>query len=168
MSRVAIVAGLILWLFFLKKNIKIIAILLIILFPVLFTRFSALLNYDNLTFLRREELTITAWNIFLKNPVLGAGLNNFISAQQDLVAGPNRFLQPVHNIFLLSLSETGIAGFLGFIILLLPVFKLTPIPHTLYAILFLGFFDHYFLTLPQGYRLLFLIWGLSLARLKLK
>lgn len=165
MSRATIFLG---FIFLFKKNIKIFIILLIILSPILFTRFSALLNYDNLTLLRREELTVTAGNLFLKNPVFGVGLNNFISSQQDLVVGPSRFLQPVHNIFLLALSETGLVGFLGFVILLFPVFKLDASRYTLYAILFLGFFDHYFLTLPQGYRLLFLVWGLSLSQAKLK
>lgn len=172
MSRATIFLG---FIFLFKKNRKIFLILLIILSPILFTRFEALFSYDNLTFLRREELTVNAWNLFLKNPLFGVGLNNFIPSQEDLIAGPSRFLQPVHNIFLLALSETGIIGFLGFVILFFPAFKLSPKPlpcrqagYTLVTIFFLGFFDHYFLTLPQGYRLLFLIWGLSLSQLKLK
>lgn len=171
MSRVAILAGFVLLLLLFRKNMKfiiVITIIIILLSPILLTRFSALLSYDQLTLLRREELTTASWNLFLKSPLLGVGLNNFISSQQDLVAGPSRFLQPVHNIFLLSLSETGIIGFLGLIILFYPVLKLYPIPYTLYAILFLGLFDHYFLTLPQGYRLLFMLWGLSLSKLSSK
>lgn len=169
MSRVTILTGFVLGILILSKKWKLIlVVVLILLSPILFTRFSSLLSYDNLTLLRREELTVTSWNLFLKNPIFGVGLNNFISSQQDLVAGPSRFLQPVHNIFLLALSETGIIGFLGFIILFFPIFKLNPKPYTLIPIIFLGLFDHYFLTLPQGYRLLFLIWGLSLSQFKLK
>lgn len=174
MSRVAILVGLVL---ILKKNTKIfksvssqalLIILLIILSPVLFTRFESLFSYDNLTLLRREELTVNAWDMFLQNPLFGVGLNNFIPSQEYLIAGPSRFLQPVHNIFLLALSETGLIGLMGFIGLIGYSFRLPFIRYTLYSILFLGFFDHYFLTLPQGYRLLFLIWGLSLSQLKLK
>ncbi len=171
MSRVAILAGFVSLFFLKKRNIKIIiliTVIIIILSPILFTRFSSLFSYDNLTILRREELLQSSWNLFLKNPIFGVGLNNFISAQQDLISGPSRFLQPVHNIFLLALSETGIIGLIGLISLIGYSLKLPTIRYTLYAILFLGLFDHYFLTLPQGYRLLFLVWGLSLSRLKLK
>ncbi|MCL5090714.1 MAG: hypothetical protein M1514_01755, partial [Patescibacteria group bacterium] len=101
----------------------------------------------------------------------GVGLNNFIPAAADqLLVGPSRFLQPVHNIFLLQLSETGLLGLLGLLGLIsLPIWIL--IKRRNFAakfliavwviIFFLGLFDHYFLTLPQGYRLLFLVWGLS-------
>lgn len=181
MSRTAIFAGLMLLLFFKRKW----AILLILLLtPILFVRFSSILNFDNLTLLRREELMGTAWQLFQKSPIFGVGLNNFIPAvASNLLSGPNRFLQPVHNIFFLSLAETGILGFIGFIVLMGYPMKfivyrlsfvvktraLSPIYDIRYTIVpwliifFLGMFDHYFLTLPQGYRLLFLVWGLSFS-----
>ncbi|MBI2196162.1 O-antigen ligase family protein [Candidatus Daviesbacteria bacterium] len=171
-SRTAILAGFIIFVVLLKRKWLIfVTIITFILSPVLFTRFFSLLNFDNLTLLRREELVGTAWQIFLKHPVFGVGLNNFIpTVASDLTVGPSRFLQPVHNIFLLSLSETGLIGLIGLISLIgFPIFrflKLHPIPYTLYPwliIIFLGMFDHYFLTLPQGYRLLFLVWGLSFS-----
>ncbi len=169
MSRTAILAGVMLSLIFLRKKLLIFLIILSLLSPILFIRFSSLFSYDSLTILRREELVISSWNLFLQNPIFGVGLNNFIPSQQDLVVGPSRFLQPVHNIFLLALSETGLIGLIGLISLFgVPFLKLNSKPYALYPILFLGLFDHYFLTLPQGYRLLFLVWGLSLARLKLK
>ena len=167
MSRVAILAGIVLSFIFLRKKLLFFLIILI-LSPILFIRFSSLFSYDNLTFLRREELFVSSWNLFLENPILGIGLNNFIPAQQQLITGPSRFLQPVHNIFLLTLSETGIIGLIGLISLIGYSLKSPSIRYTLYPILFLGLFDHYFLTLPQGYRLLFLVWGLSFAQAKLK
>lgn len=178
MSRTAILTGFVAAAFLAKKKWRIILIATTaILSPILFTRFSSVLNFDSLTLLRREELIDSAWQIFLKSPLYGIGLNNFIPIQSsDLVVGPNRFLQPVHNIFLLALSETGLIGLMGLISLigfpLLKLFKLYPIPYTLNAflpwfiIIFLGMFDHYFLTLPQGYRILFLVWGLTLSMLK--
>jgi len=171
MSRTAILTGAVAILPFIKKKWWVwIALGLLIISPVLFTRFWSLFNFDNLAFIRREELIGSAWLTFLRHPLTGVGLNNFIPAMADnLTAGPNRFLQPVHNIFLLALSETGLIGFLGFIVLIaLPIFELLKLyakRYTLYPILiivFLGLFDH-FLTLPQGYRLLFLVWGLSLS-----
>lgn len=180
MSRTAILAGFITTAIFLRKKSKnlviFIAVLTVTLSPILFTRFSSLLNFDNLTFVRREELAGSAWQMFLKYPAFGVGLNNFIPAQaNNLVSGPSRFLQPVHNIFMLALSETGIVGFMGLIFLIgYPIRKLISYRVSLIALLswfiiiFLGMFDHYFLTLPQGYRLLFLVWGLSFSLSKSK
>ncbi|MBU1000546.1 O-antigen ligase family protein [Patescibacteria group bacterium] len=182
MSRTAILAGFIV-VFYLSKKLgrTILAITATILLPVLFTRYSSILNFDNLALLRREELADSAWRIFLKSPLYGVGLNNYIPVQaSDLIVGPSRFLQPVHNIFLLILAETGLIGLIGFTFLigfiLLKLFRLsmkfskgaagcvyflTYVLLPWLIILFLGMFDHYFLTLPQGYRLLFLVWGLS-------
>lgn len=114
-SRVALLAGFLEMLVIFKRKVFVwLALVLILLSPFLYIRFSALFNFDNLSLLRREELTSVAWNLFLSHPIFGIGLNNFIPyAADSLLAGPSRFLQPVHNIFLLALSETGILGFLG-------------------------------------------------------
>lgn len=166
-SRSAIVAGFVSAMILLKNKGRIILLVVtVILLPVLYTRFSSVLNYDNLALTRREELFSVALTLWSKSPILGVGLNNFIPTASDLLlSGPSRFLQPVHNIFLLALSETGIIGFLGLISLLVyPIFKIFKQKNLLIiwiVIIFLGMFDHYFLTLPQGYRLLFLVWGLS-------
>lgn len=176
MSRTVILAGFITLAISLRRKwLILMGVLILVLSPILFTRFFSLLNFDNLTLLRREELIGNAWQIFLKHPFFGVGLNNFIpTVAGDLTVGPSRFLQPVHNIVLLTLAETGLIGLMGLMWLigfpLLKLIKLYPIPYTLYPtllpwliIIFLGMFDHYFLTLPQGYRLLFLVWGLSLS-----
>ncbi|MFH1535571.1 MAG: O-antigen ligase family protein, partial [Patescibacteria group bacterium] len=168
MSRTAIFAGFMLAIFYLRKKWLFLAgVLVLILSPILFIRFSSLANFDNLTILRRGELLGNAWQIFLKYPIFGVGLNNFIPAMAgNLITGPSRFLQPVHNIFLLALSETGLIGLIGLISLIgLPIFR-RPLLISWGIIIFLGMFDHYFLTLPQGYRLLFLVWGLSFSVIK--
>ncbi len=172
MSRTVILAGVVPLILVARKKWAVGMVLIFAaISPILFTRFSSLLNYDNLTLLRREELIGNSTQLFLKDPVFGVGLNNFIPAiAGNLVSGPNRFLQPVHNIFLLALSETGTIGLLGLVCLIgypmkrifnsqFSVYKLLP----WLAVVFLGMFDHYILTLPQGYRLLFLIWGLSMS-----
>ncbi|MBI2315453.1 O-antigen ligase family protein [Candidatus Daviesbacteria bacterium] len=168
-SRVAILTGITtLSLTVKRKWFLWIIIILVISSPILFTRFSSLLNFDNLAVIRREELSEKAWQIFLKQPLLGVGLNNFIpQIAGNLVAGPSRFLQPVHNIILLSLAETGLVGLLGWIALMgYPFRKILNIVPWL-IILTIGMFDHYFLTLPQGYRLLFLVWGLSFLHVRI-
>lgn len=191
-SRVAIMAGLIAAMVLLKKKGRLLILLaLLLLLPILYARFFSLLNFDNLTLIRREQLSEVAIQMWFKSPtseqseesrflrsrvlIFGIGLNNFIPAGADLLlVGTSRFLQPAHNIFLLALSETGLVGLIGLLVLFgYPLAKLNPKPYTLNPILicwmvviFLGMFDHYFLTLPQGYRLLFLIWGLSFGMLK--
>jgi len=99
----------------------------------------------------RTQLNNSAIKMFLESPVLGKGLGNFLVTLPDTI--PSRqiyFLQPVHNIYLLVLSETGVIGFTLFIGLLWTARK----KRILILVLFLGFFDHYFLTLQQGQLLL--------------
>lgn len=164
-SRVVIAAGLIWAMISLKNKYRIVLLIgIVILLPFLYVRFSSIFTFDNLALTRREELSGVALTLFSKSPIFGIGLNNFISAGADLLlVGPSRFLQPAHNIFLLMLSETGIIGFLGFLLLIGHPIKKHSFLSVWIMIIFLGMFDHYFLTLPQGYRLLFLIWGMSLA-----
>src|SRR3989344_548152 len=179
-SRVAIAVGVVSAFVLLPKRWFIWILLVVILAsPFLYPRFAAVLNFDNLTLLRREELSKLALQIWAQSPLFGVGLNNFIlSSAESLVVGPGRFLQPVHNIFLLSLAETGVLGLLGLLGLIgYSIFRLINQGSILktkhfalmwVVIIFLGMFDHYFLTLPQGYRMLFLIWGLSLSTISSK
>lgn len=174
-SRATIMAGIFSALMLLNKKWKILFVLaLTLLLPILYIRFSAIFNFDNLSLIRREELSIVAMDLWRSSPVFGVGLNNFIPVAADqLLAGPSRFLQPVHNIFLLTLAETGILGLLGLLGLIgYPIYRIIQFPISNFkfpmlliwsVIIFLGLFDHYFLTLPQGYRMLFLIWGISLS-----
>lgn len=154
---------------------KLLLILGVIVTPLLVVRFVSVFTFDTLAILRREELSQYAIKTLLDNPLAGIGLNNFINvlAADEVLVGTSRFLQPVHNIFLLVLAETGILGLLGLLGLLLTAiynnFKQTDkfsrvLLGNLFMIIFLGFFDHYFLTLPQGQRILFLILGLSFKR----
>ena len=185
-SRGAILVLLLETIFLFRKNLKLSLSLFLISLPFVYTRFSSVLNFDNLSLIRREELADFAIKLFLQNPLFGVGLNNFINqiATSDLISGPSRFLQPVHNIFLLSLAETGLLGLFGLLIfvvgivmvfglfgllllIIIPLVKALKDKTKIYLaffliIIFLGLFDHYFLTLAQGQRLFFLIWGLSM------
>lgn len=178
-SRTAIISGLLsAWVLLGKKGRVLLLVLILVFLPILYTRFSAVFNFDNLSLIRREQLSQASLKLWSTSKLLGVGLNNFIPfSSQQVVVGPSRFLQPVHNIFLLALSETGFIGLMGLIGLIsypmVRLFKLYPKPLSLKSILiiwlviiFLGMFDHYFLTLPQGYRMLFLVWGLSLSVLE--
>lgn len=150
---------------------KLLLIAGVLIAPLTFVRLFSIFTYDSLAILRRRELTDYALRIFPENPIFGIGLNNFINtlASNHVLIGTSRFLQPVHNIFLLTLAETGLIGLIGLLTVLTfsiwqtlkdssPLSKI--LLGNLIMIIFLGLFDHYFLTLPQGHRLFFLIIGL--------
>lgn len=115
-----------------------------------------------------------AWQLFQSSPILGVGLNNFIPAgvEKNLL-GPTT-LQVSGNMFWLILSETGLVGMLGFIILVsYPVLKLARLLPDHYSLLTLliiwelfflfGLTSNFLITSPVGYRLLFLMWGICLC-----
>ena len=100
------------------------------------------------------------------------------NALRSAVSGEVRFFQPVHMIFLLALSETGILGLLGLLTLFRPVIFLTVkvmkskfikidsliLLYGWICVIVMGFFDHFFLTLAQGLRVFFLLWGISMLQ----
>lgn len=108
-------------------------------------------DYANLRFIsHRIELIKSALVIIKENLLLGVGLNNFIP---NLVKVNKHYinfweLQPVHNIFLLVLSEVGLIGFIVFVGLIFFNFSIYNYPLT--AILITGLSDHYWLTLQQN------------------
>jgi len=120
----------------------------------------------------RLVLAQNALALIKKRPLLGVGLGNFIPAQAEIlpfVRQDVNLLQPVHNIYLLIASETGLIGLLVFITLAVKMFLggcNTSLHHRAYAIrpyiliLFLGLFDHYWLTLPQNFLLFAVVLGL--------
>lgn len=109
----------------------------------------------------RIELIKSSLSIIKDNFWTGVGLNNFIP---NLPKVSNTFLnawelQPVHNIFLLIFSETGIFGFISFVFLILSTISVNNYP--LIAILVTGLNDHYWLTLQQNMLLLVFVLALS-------
>ena len=113
--------------------------------PLFFMKF----NLSVPEFSERISLINTAKEIILRNPLLGNGLGTFVFS--------NSLMQPVHNIFLLVFSETGIFGFLILCWLLLRGLK--KIIYVFIFVLITGFFDHYWLTLQQNMLLLALVYG---------
>ncbi len=127
----------------------------------------------------RQQLNVAAISMWKNAPLFGVGLGNFlITLPQILPSRAVYFLQPVHNIYLLVLSETGLIGFIIFVLFLWWVIRDTRyvirktqtfshISHltshiSLISLLFLGLIDHYPLTLQQGQLLFALFLGLSL------
>jgi O-antigen ligase len=123
--------------------------------------------------LKRVELSNAAILMFKNSPMFGVGLGNFIvNLPEILLSNPHIFLsstiwwlQPVHNIYLLVLSETGLIGFFIFSLLLKNLFKSSPRPDSYILLIFIlltGFLDHYWLTLQQSFLLLAIIFGLAI------
>jgi len=120
------------------------------------------------SFTRRSQLTRIALSMLPRHWLLGIGLNNFTAVmdQFGLVYSTTRFLQPVHNIYLLFLSETGLLGLTALLYwLLAPLYQqlknrqLSLLTISYLSLLFIGLFDHHPLTL-QTSLLLFILNGL--------
>lgn len=130
---------------------------------------------DPSSFQRRLNLNQIAIKIWLSSPFLGVGLNNFVVRMEEFgqVVANIRFLQPVHNLALLILSETGIIGGLviGYWLLTIKTKlgkkrkekNIQLLICSFIGLLFLGLFDHYFLTIQQGLLISSLILGLIIS-----
>lgn len=121
----------------------------------------------------RLNLISSSLDMYWTSPVYGIGLGNFtVALPYFLVEKYIYYLQPVHNIYLLILSELGAIGFIVFLWFTKTVFNFRylkiwffnpdvyPFHHALVAIYFIGLFDHYFLTLQQAQILLTVVYGL--------
>lgn len=123
---------------------------------------------DPLTLQKRLELINNSLHIIIQYPVFGVGIGNYLVAQNQYVSKFSYFFnQPVHNIFLLFLTETGVP--IGGLLLFLFIHFLRRRLDLQYililtAIVMTGFFDHYWLTLQQNVLLFGFMIGVSLKR----
>jgi O-antigen ligase len=117
----------------------------------------------------RDQLNMSAIKMIWDNPIFGVGWGNFLTALPFYLSIRTiYFLQPVHNIYLLAVSQLGIVGtfFICFTIYIIMKRMKTPFSVagiSLFLVFLLGFTDHYFLTLQQGQLLFVTIVGLFLA-----
>lgn len=193
MSRPAIISSLFLFLvssiLYFKKRfgfkkvffpvLIFVLIALIFFSPLRYRFFGIQLSDESITL--REKLSQVSFTMIKISPLFGVGYNNFLpslSEYQKMFIFP----QPVHNIFLLVITETGFSGLIFLLLFLFKTFKnllkslkakkyfTKDINFQLMAvfiiILFIGLFDHYFLTLQQGQLLLSFILGLCWAKAK--
>jgi len=124
---------------------------------------------DPLTINKRIELMKNSITIILRYPIFGVGLGSYLLEQTKFSSKFYLFFnQPVHNIFLLFISETGllIGGFLLYQLVSQLIWRrLTKDQWLLiFVIVFTGFFDHYWLTLNQNFLLAGLVMGAILSR----
>ncbi len=152
-----------------KNNLTLILFYGLIFFSIVIPLiFPQKIFFSGKSFQERSQLTNVALILSSSHPYFGVGLNNFIVQSRLFInLYPNIYsFQPVHNIYLLVLTETGLVGFLLFLVLLIIAYRRSfsnypLITIALIQIYFLGFFDHYLFTLQQG-QLLFTVF-ISLA-----
>ncbi|MCL4354874.1 O-antigen ligase family protein [Patescibacteria group bacterium] len=162
-----------------KKRFKLlIGLLFILIFLILlipFIPFSSryiFSQFSQESFIQRYDLALSASQTFLNHPLLGVGLNNYLYYIPSFLNNKILLVQPPHNIYLLILVQSGILGFFVFVKFLLNTF--TQITKSLndkrfyyylfFSVLFLGFLDHYLITLQQGQIILTLVFAFCWAR----
>lgn len=120
---------------------------------------SFLGGWDSQGWQKRMSLNMSALKMIADSPIIGVGAGNFTKRLSEYQKGSFYWLQPVHNILLLALSETGIVG-----VIILGSFlkgRLRKINWWMVVIIMVtGLVDHYWLTLPQNTWLLAIILGI--------
>jgi len=118
---------------------------------------------------RRIALNKEATNMIIQHPLAGVGLNGFVPA---LVSSTHessllQFAQPAHHVGWLLLSEIGLLGVLGLLLILPKKIKsINADSLLLFSALLIPLLslDHYLYTLPQGRLLLGVCFAILLSR----
>jgi hypothetical protein len=122
-------------------------------------------GWDENGMIKRGQLNLAALEMIKRSPIFGVGAGNFLVNLPSFQKNNQIFwLQPVHNILLLLVSEIGILG-LGMLFWFLGnYFSEKKIKKEFWWMLGIivvsGMMDHYWLTLPQNMWLLALIIGM--------
>jgi hypothetical protein len=126
---------------------------------------------DPYTIDKRITLMQNALSIFLQHPVTGTGMGAYLVSQNEFpIKQSYFFLQPVHNVVLLFITQAGLLLGGYTLYLLYTFFRSVRYPAFYYltfaAILITGMVDHYWLTLQQNWLLLPVITALPFTLLK--
>ncbi len=165
-SKIVIITFLIITTYFASKYIscRFCAVGRIIVLSVLsFLFISAQGDPDSIQ--KRIYLIQNSFYTILQHPLTGTGLGAYLVAQTQFpIPYSYLFFQPVHNIFLLFLAETGVllTGIFTYILirLIYPLLKNEIVVVLLLVIFITGFFDHYWLTLQQNILAIPVVFGL--------
>jgi len=164
-----------------KFLLSVFGIFLVFIFtlPYFIQRITSFSTTDSHSLILRLKLTSSAFLMFKSYPVFGVGPGNFLSFLPRFfdLKETIRWIQPVHNVFLLTLAESGILGLFFFLTLFFyPIFELLKVMKKnvfakiiliwFLAIYILASFDHYFLTLQQGQLIFWIFLGLSWSFIK--
>jgi len=139
--------------------------------PLLLERFSTLFQRTDTGVVDRKNLLKASLPIIKKNMLQGTGLGKFIQYMGEdapLTKNGLYLLQPVHNIFVLLLTEFGLFGFLSFLFVLFDILRKNIQKINIFVFLIfstvvgIGLVDHYFVTLPQGIAMFWMFMGLAI------
>ncbi len=151
-----------------QYTITIVAITLVT--GALFTAFfwpqvksRALVSMDEEAVTQRIFYNKIAGSVTTTHPLLGVGIGQFVPQLMiKMKHWPANIYQPVHNIYLLIASETGLAGLALFLLFLFFVLynfgrssRFQKLYHfsffiLIFSFLLMGLFDHFLWTLQQG------------------
>ncbi len=139
-------------------------------------------NLGDVSLVEREQQMLVGLRMFFDHPLLGVGINNYFAHILYYLKSKSVLqLQPVHNIYLLLLAQTGVVGFFFTIVFLKKTFQKISKTKSearrmfffLFSLLFvLGLSDHYLLTIQQGQLLtafiLGMLWSKNNVRFSIK
>ncbi|MBW6441716.1 O-antigen ligase family protein [Patescibacteria group bacterium] len=153
-----------------KRNITVAVYLVCALISII-PIFKFLSKIDDPSILRRYNFSRASYRMIKDHFLFGVGFNNstIFMDEYNYETRDIRFTQPVHNIFLLIFSETGIFSFILFLLFI--YFSGNKLINSSYFHLFLisflqilliGSLDHYFITIHQTLLTFWLFMGLAL------
>lgn len=148
-------------------------VLLSLVFPLAGLRLIKDMTLADFVFIKRLEMAVVAGDMFSKTPIVGVGFGTYIlnlmpswnALRTQLSHNFTWWLQPVHNIMLLVLAETGLLGLMLFLVATISSLKraLSEKKYfftlSLLTIFLTGLFDHYWLTTQQPLLLMGLTFG---------
>jgi O-antigen ligase len=124
---------------------------------ILASTFLAVFSLRPTSVFDRLEQLKSALSVISQFPLFGTGFGAYILGDTTPISKYGSFYQPVHNVYLLLLSEFGLLGFSSILIYLIHLIKRSvgifqhQISLPLILILLLGLTDHYWLTSHSNY-----------------
>ncbi len=183
MSRAAImvVSFLLLWwhIYWQEKKNHTVSTMLAILFTggiIIGALYIVPLRFIDESVVVRQKLNTFSTHVITGHALYGVGLGNFtkiLSKEKNLAFFTG--IQPVHNVYLLAVSELGLVGVFGLIAAFIGIWKsiekkmksthpdILVYKAAIIAVGILGMVDHYVWTLQQGQLLFFVLVGLFLS-----
>jgi len=135
-------------------------------YSLVFARLGAALPLEQKSLTERGVYLGQAEGLIKNQPWFGVGLGNYTKALADQkgLSNPTVNEQPVHDVFLLLWSESGLfalLSFLAFVFFLIKKDRREPFAWAILgALLILMLFDHWLFSLPFGVLILFFVFGL--------
>jgi O-antigen ligase len=139
----------------------------------LFARFDPSERLEAISIAERAGQYTTVHEVILRNPITGVGFGAYTAAlAKEFPGGPSWSYQPIHNAFLLVLSEIGVLGFLAMLLWTLSVdrfhLRALHLRGGIFAasigaiLLVVALFDHYLWSSWQGLALAAFVLSLTI------